>query len=83
MTFIRAKEIPLGSGNWYDYEVETIHKGKKVIQKHIRYIGKSSRTSMPTGNRIAIADTRSSVAVADSPKTKKQFEPKVACKVCH
>lgn len=42
MSFIRAKEIPPGSGNWYDYEVETIHKGSKVIQKHIRYIGKSS-----------------------------------------
>ncbi|MFC1953452.1 transposase [Chloroflexota bacterium] len=42
MSFIRAKEIPPRSGNWYDYEVETIHKGSKVIQKHIRYIGKSS-----------------------------------------
>jgi len=42
MTFIRAKEIPPRSGNWYDYEVETIHKGNKVIQRHIRYIGKSS-----------------------------------------
>ena len=41
MSFIRAKEIPPHSGNWYDYEVETIHKGSKVIQKHIRYIGKS------------------------------------------
>lgn len=26
MSFIRAKEIPPKSGNWYDYEVETIHK---------------------------------------------------------
>lgn len=43
MSFIRAKEIPPGSGNWYDYEVETIHEGKRVIQKHIRYIGKSSK----------------------------------------
>jgi len=42
MSFIRAKEIPPGSDNWYDYEVETIHKGNKVIQKHIRYIGKSA-----------------------------------------
>ena len=42
MSFIRAKEIPPRSGNWYDYEVETIHKGDKVIQKYIRYIGKSS-----------------------------------------
>jgi putative transposase len=42
MSFIRAKEIPPGSGNWYDYEVKTVHEGKRVIQKHIRYIGKSS-----------------------------------------
>jgi len=52
MSFIRAKEIPPRSGNWYDYEVETIHKGGKVIQKHIRYIGKSSirsSRSMGTG----------------------------------
>jgi len=41
MSFIRAKEIPPHSGNWYDYEVKTIHEGNKVIQKHIRYIGKS------------------------------------------
>lgn len=53
MAFIRAKEIPPGSGNWYDYEVETIHKGDKIIQKYIRYIGKSSlRTSrsLPSGS---------------------------------
>ena len=42
MSFIRAKEIPPRSGNWYDYEVETIHKDGKVIQKYIRYIGKST-----------------------------------------
>lgn len=42
MSFIRAKEIPPRSGNWYDYEVETKHEGKKVMQKVIRYIGKSS-----------------------------------------
>ena len=49
MTFIRAKEIPPRSGNWYDYEVETIHKGDKVIQKHIRYIGKSTRRFSRSG----------------------------------
>jgi len=41
MSFIRAKEIPPRSGNWYDYEVMTIHEGDKVRQKVIRYIGKS------------------------------------------
>lgn len=49
MTFIRAKEIPPGSGNWYDYEVETVHEGAKVIQKHIRYIGKSTRRASRSG----------------------------------
>lgn len=56
MSFIRAKEIPPGSGNWYDYEVETVHKGSKVIQKHIRYIGKSSRSgvsrSVRSGSKV-------------------------------
>ena len=42
MSFIRAKEIPPHSGNWYDYEVETHHEGGHVRQKVIRYIGKSS-----------------------------------------
>ena len=42
MSFVRAKEIPPRSGNWYDYEVETVHRDGKVIQKYIRYIGKSS-----------------------------------------
>ncbi|MBI2831739.1 MAG: IS6 family transposase [Chloroflexi bacterium] len=41
MSFIRAKEIPPRSGNWYDYEVMGVRKGKKVRQKVIRYIGKS------------------------------------------
>jgi hypothetical protein len=51
MSFIRAKEIPPRSGNWYDYEVETIHDGSRVIQKHIRYLGKSgSHSYLPTGN---------------------------------
>lgn len=51
MSFVRAKEIPPGSGNWYDYEVETIHEGSKVIQKHIRYIGKSARGGLSRSMR--------------------------------
>src|SRR3989304_5019558 len=43
MSFIRAKEIPPHSGNWYDYEVESVWNKGKVIQKHIRYIGRSTR----------------------------------------
>jgi len=42
MSFIRAKEIPPRSGNWYDYEVESVWNKGKVIQRHIRYIGKSA-----------------------------------------
>ncbi len=30
MTFTSIKEIPPDSGNWYDYEVNTVHEGKKV-----------------------------------------------------
>jgi len=40
MTFIRKKEIPPGSGNWYQYEVKTVHEGGKVRQKVVRYLGK-------------------------------------------
>jgi len=52
MSFVRAKEIPPGSGNWYDYEVETIHENGKVRQKVIRYLGKSGTTPrrLPVGN---------------------------------
>ena len=44
MSFIRAKEIPPHSGNWYDYEVKSVNLGNgKIRQIHIRYIGKSTR----------------------------------------
>ncbi len=49
MSFIRAKEIPPRSGNWYDYEVESIWNKGKVIQKHIRYMGKSSLRASRSG----------------------------------
>jgi putative transposase len=48
MAFVRAKEIPPGSGNWYDYEVETVHEGGKVRQKVIRYIGRSGSHTIPS-----------------------------------
>lgn len=57
MSFIRAKEIPPRSGNWYDYEVMTIHKGKKVMQKVVRYIGKSGlrhSRSMRSGRAVGL-----------------------------
>ena len=65
MSFIRAKEIPRGSGNWYDYEVKTVHEGKRVIQKHIRYIGKSGlRPSRSSGGIAASPVTTSITPVA-------------------
>ncbi len=53
MTFIRAKEIPPHSGNWYDYEVMTIHDGGKVRQKVIRYIGRHGGGVSPSHTVIA------------------------------
>lgn len=52
MTFIRAKEIPPRSGNWYDYEVMTVHEGRKVRQKVIRYIGRSGAHPIPSGHSM-------------------------------
>ena len=50
MSFIRAKEIPPRSGNWYDYEVKSVWINGKPRQEHIRYIGKSSlRPSRSSG----------------------------------
>ena len=61
MTFIRAKEIPPRSGNWYDYEVESVWNKGKVTQKHIRYIGKSgshpSRSGASGGVMTAVDST--------------------------
>lgn len=41
MSFVREKEIPPGSGNKYLYEVKNYRDGGKVVQKHIRYIGRA------------------------------------------
>jgi ribosomal protein L37AE/L43A len=79
MAFIRAKEIPPHSGNWYDYEVETIHEGGKVIQKHIRYLGRHGATYTPSGLR------RPSHMPIDINRSVLQpliGKPKVVCKFC-
>jgi hypothetical protein len=49
MSFIRSKEIPPGSGNWYDYEVETTRVDGHVKQKVIRYLGKSTKEHKERG----------------------------------
>ncbi len=50
MSFIRSKEIPPHSGNWYDYEVMTIHEGSHVRQKVLKYLGKSGTHSYLSGS---------------------------------
>jgi putative transposase len=78
MTFIRAKEIPPRSGNWYDYEVETIHKGDRVIQKHIRYIGKSGTRTLLAGSHTSQIDATATNILHPI----KQPTLKTACKFC-
>lgn len=75
MTFIRAKEIPPRSGNWYDYEVMTVHEGGKVIQKHIRYLGRHGTVSAASGAYSPL----STISHVSTPTTNK---PKVVCKFC-
>ncbi len=79
MSFIRAKEIPPRSGNWYDYLVQTVHEGDKVIQKHIRYIGKSGlRASHSDGLSIPrpVSESRFNTTTDTSSR------PRVVCKFC-
>ena len=79
MTFIRAKEIPPHSGNWYDYEVETVHEGGKVIQKHIRYLGRHGAAYKPSGlRRPSHAPIDINRSILQPPISKL----KVACKFC-
>jgi len=79
VTFIRAKEIPPGSGNWYDYEVETIHEGGKVVQKHIRYIGRHGTVSASSGRHLPSHPTLDIVRDSSRQTINK---PKVICKFC-
>lgn len=53
MTYIRTKEIPPRSGNWYKYEVMGIRKGNKVRQKVIRYLGRVDSGYSPTSGNSA------------------------------
>ncbi|MDO8636151.1 MAG: hypothetical protein Q7R34_07910 [Dehalococcoidia bacterium] len=56
MTFIRSKEIPPHSGNWYDYAVMTVHEGDKVRQKVIQYLGKSAARRSPRKKSKPVVD---------------------------
>jgi len=78
MTFIRAKEIPPRSGNWYDYEVMTIHEGGKVRQKVIRYIGRSGSHSMPSGRstlELGVSTEPLVISVLDDARIHKMKTP--------
>jgi len=79
MAFIRAKEIPPGSGNWYDYEVETIHEGGRVIQKHIRYLGRHGTVSATRGGHLPRRSVLNTMP-SDSRLSITKF--KVVCKFC-
>src|SRR3990172_12933493 len=79
MSFIRAKEIPPHSGNWYDYEVESVWNKGKVTQKHIRYIGKSilRGSGMSGGLRSMPVDVSpaSTLPIADDTRIHKMKTP--------
>jgi putative transposase len=83
MSFVRAKEIPKGSGNWYDYEVETIHDHGKVIQRHIQYLGKTGtphkKPLLGNSSHIDLMGGTASpnISIQTQPK------PKVVCKFCN
>lgn len=47
MTFLRKKEIPPHSGNYYYYEVKTTHVNGKVLQKVVKYWGKNWKGFIP------------------------------------
>ena len=79
MAFIRAKEIPPHSGNWYDYEVETIHEGGKVIQRYIRYIGRHG--SIPNPDRLR-QPRHESLNITRGAARLLANKPKVVCKFC-
>jgi transposase-like protein len=79
MTFIRTKQIPPRSGNLYDYEVETVHEGGKVIQKHIRYIGRHGTVSASSGRHLP---SHSTLDIVRDSSRQTINKPKVICKFC-
>jgi transposase-like protein len=78
MSFIRVKEIPPRSGNFYDYEVESYRDKGKVRQRVIQYIGRSGKVSNPVliGHRAAMPASTDSLMPNTEPKLR------VVCKFC-
>lgn len=82
MSFVRAKEIPPRSGNWYDYEVATVHHDGKVSQRVIQYLGKSGTTHKSLiGDRVDVIRLHS-VSKPIMSNNYRQSIPKVVCKFC-
>ena len=84
MSFVRTKEIPPGSGHFYDYEVMTIHEGGKVIQKHIQYLGRTGTEHPPLKGDIPYTPKTSVMtALSRSPRSPiRQLDSIVKCKYC-
>ena len=88
MSFVRAKEIPRGSGHWYDYEVETLHINGKVIQKHIQYLGKTGtdyHKALKGSSGLSHIDFKGGSSTPTIHKSSVQSQPqqpKVVCKLC-
>lgn len=74
MSYIRSKEIPPGSGNFYDYEVKCVWVNGKPVQKHIRYIGKSGRSASALSGGSA---TPVSVNVSSATQTSTAPDPRI------
>jgi putative transposase len=81
MSFVRSKEIPPKSGNWYDYEVMTIHDGGRVSQKVIQYLGKTGLQHKPLLGNMGL-NRRIMFNSNGLPIIPKQPKPKVTCKHC-
>jgi putative transposase len=83
MSFIRSKQIPPRTGNWYDYLVKTVHVDGKVIQEHIAYLGKSGSSSTIPDHVHSVSSIPSRLnAIINNENSAKESKPKVACKFC-
>jgi putative transposase len=87
MAFIRVKEIPPRSGNWYDYEVATVREGPRVRQKVLQYLGR--HVSNDTAQLVADIEKNHFVNTFPSQKVSaitlkpiKEIIPDVPCKSC-
>ena len=78
MTFVRSKEIPPRSGNYYDYEVQNYRDKGHVKQKVIQYLGRSGTTHPALIGGSGMVASHST----DSPIPNAQPVLKVVCKHC-